>query len=440
MYQQNYGSSRSPPPLQHPKPTHPPFQVPDPPVTPNQHGDVGIETSPADPHLSSARARGAASSSVVGDSGYARYSSPPLQSNNNYPNSFGGAMQDPYASGAGGYASGNMGSQQQQQQQQQQQSSGGQGGFGAGFPNFGGFGLGQGGQPVFNDHTAQMGVHFGRQMAQVGGEYVEKNFNRILPLAVLKHYFNVSNSYVLHKLRLVLFPWRHRPWSRALRHGSGPAVGGVPPASLSMRGGPGSSGGAQENGPAYGSSASSGPSGSSKMTEGYAAPREDVNSPDLYIPVMALVTYVLLVSVIRGLESRFHPEVFGLILSRALGIVFFEFAAVKLGCYLLNIQGDHTMVDLLAYSGYKFVGAIVTLLVGLLRFGRFVYWSAFFYTCAANAFFLLRSLRYVVLPDPSSPSSVTITHAQRSRRIQFLFSIAVAQTLFGWFLIIGIWN
>lgn len=105
---------------------------------------------------------------------------------------------------------------------------------------------------------------------------------------------------------------------------------------------------------------------------------------------MALVTYVLLVSVIRGLESRFHPEVFGLILSRALGIVFFEFAAVKLGCYLLNIQGDHTMVDLLAYSGYKFVGAIVTLTVGLLHFGRFVYWSAFFYTCAANAFFLVR--------------------------------------------------
>lgn len=107
---------------------------------------------------------------------------------------------------------------------------------------------------------------------------------------------------------------------------------------------------------------------------------------------MAFVTYVLLVCIIRGLESRFHPEVLGLTASRALGIVFFEFVAVKLGCYLLNIQGDHTVVDLLAYGGYKFVGSIVTLAVGLMKAGRLVYWTAFFYTCAANAFFLVSSL------------------------------------------------
>lgn len=155
---------------------------------------------------------------------------------------------------------------------------------------------------------------------------------------------------------------------------------------------------------------------------------------------MSVVTYVLLVSVIRGIESRFHPEVLGLVLSRAVGIIVFEFVLIKLGCYLLNIIGEHTVVDLLAYSGYKFVGVILTLLVGLTRLGRLSYWSIWAYTTAANAFFLLRSLRYVVLPDPSSPSSVTITHAQRSRRIQFLFSIAVAQSVFGWALIIGIWN
>ncbi len=56
-----------------------------------------------------------------------------------------------------------------------------------------------------NDATAQMGVQFGQHMAAVGGEYVQKNFNALLPMPVLKHYFNVSNSYVLHKLRIVLF-------------------------------------------------------------------------------------------------------------------------------------------------------------------------------------------------------------------------------------------
>ncbi|UZJ52861.1 hypothetical protein CBS101457_002181 [Exobasidium rhododendri] len=425
MYQQNYGGSRSPPPLQHPKPTHPPFQVPDPPVTPNPSGISTAESTPADPHISSARSRGNVGdggnqSSVYNgagpSSGYTRFSSPPINASTAQSQSFGNfSSSDPYAQ----QGLGQMGSPPVHEQQ-----GGNNGGLGN-FGNFGFGGQGGGGQNILNDHTAQMGVHFGRQMAVAGGEYVEKNINRYLPLPVLKHYFNVSNSYVLHKLRLVLFPWRHKPWSRAHRHGTGSSVGGVTPGG--------------------GAAAYSGMAGESngvggKLQEGFAAPREDVNSPDLYIPVMSVVTYVLLVSVIRGIESRFHPEVLGLVLSRALGIIFFEFILIKLGCYLLNIVGEHTVVDLLAYSGYKFVGVILTLLIGLMKLGRLSYWSIWAYTTAANAFFLLRSLRYVVLPDPSSPSSVTITQAQRSRRIQFLFSIAVAQSVFGWFLILGIWN
>jgi hypothetical protein len=374
-------------------------------------------------------------SSMLGNQGgsYMRYSSPPPSvggsmgnSSRSTPAGFQTFAGSPYEApsghmGAGGGAGNHAPAANQA------------GGFG-GFANFTGFqGSGSGGdgvQTMFNDHTAQMGMHIGRQMAQAGGEYVEKNFNRYLPVPVLKHYFNVSNSYVLHKLRLVLFPWRHKPWSRAHRHSGGRSTGGVTP------------GGNTPAVPAYPgmSEADGNMNGVSKLSEGFAPPREDVNSPDLYIPAMSVVTYVLLVAVIRGLESRFHPEALGVSLSKALGIMFFEFILVKLGCYLLNIQGEHTVVDLFAYSGYKFLGVIITLLVGLMRLGRMAYWGVWAYTTAAIAFFLLRSLRYVVLPDPSSPSSVTITHAQRSRRIQFLFSIAVAQSFFGWLLIIGIWN
>jgi hypothetical protein len=64
--------------------------------------------------------------------------------------------------------------QGQQQQQSNQQNSGGYGNFG----NFGFSGQGGGGGNILNDHTAQMGVHFGRQMAQAGGEYVEKNVSK----------------------------------------------------------------------------------------------------------------------------------------------------------------------------------------------------------------------------------------------------------------------
>jgi hypothetical protein len=68
--------------------------------------------------------------------------------------------------------------------------------------------------------------------------------NRYLGMNVSKwkHYFNVSNSYVVNKLLIVLFPWRHRPWTRRQ------AVG---------------------------------PNGQDSM---YLPPREDINSPDMYIP------------------------------------------------------------------------------------------------------------------------------------------------------------
>lgn len=95
----------------------------------------------------------------------------------------------------------------------------------------------------------------------------------------------------------------------------------------------------------------------------------------------------------------------------------------------------------------------MTILVGLLNLGRMTTGAVFLYTLFANAFFLvslprteasctrviltiqLRSLKYVLLPDPSNASAATVTlsHSQRARRVQFLFVMAVSQVLWmGW--------
>lgn len=297
----------------------------------------------------------------------------------------------------------------------------------AGIPNFGSGNM-------MNDATTQMGMQFGRHVAQVGGEYMQRNFRALLPMPILKYYFNVSNSYVLHKLRIILFPWRHKPWSRRLRYSTPYGSSGI------MSPGQGTS--SIYSGMSTPVQASFAENGRRMSTAtdpvSYCVPREDVNSPDMYIPLMAFVTYVIATSFIYGIRGRFHPEVLGYTASRALAIVLIEFSAIKLGCYLLNIQGDHTVFDLLAYSGYKFVGTLIVLAVGSLNVGRWIYWITFLYMFAANAFFLLRSLRYVVLPDPASPSSVTVTQGQRTSRIQFLFGIAMSQIVFGWLLIVGV--
>jgi len=246
---------------------------------------------------------------------------------------------------------------------------------------------------MWNDATTQMGMQFGRSAMMAGSEYVEKNINRYVNYPALKYYFKVNNSYVANKIRLLLFPWRHRPWSRLVKR-------------------------SEQNG----------------QMEGYKPPRDDINSPDLYIPVMALVTYVLLTGIVAGTEHKFHPEVLGVNATTAFFLMILELAFIKGGCYLLNITAETRILDILSYSGYKFIGVIVTLLVRLIA----PFWivvATFLYTVAANGFFLLRSLKYVVLPDTTTTTTNTVNIPQRQRRIHFLFLVAALQFLFMYFLI-----
>jgi hypothetical protein len=156
----------------------------------------------------------------------------------------------------------------------------------------------------------------------------------------------------VNKLFLVLFPWRHKPWSRKQ---------------------------------------SIGPNGQEGW---FLPPRDDLNSPDMYIPVMALVTYILLSAMLAGLRGEFQPDLLGYTATWAFFIVVMEILLLKLGCYLLSITNESQLLDLIAYSGYKFVGSIVTILVSSLLSGGkgsggWIGWSVFAYTYLANALFLV---------------------------------------------------
>lgn len=179
---------------------------------------------------------------------------------------------------------------------------------------------------------------------------------------------------------------------------------------------------------------------------------------------MSFVTYVLLIAVTLGLSHKFRPEILGLTASRALVVVVLELMVVRLGLYLLNVPSDHYgILDLAAYSGYKFVPACVTLGTTVLApltggsgsatnagstsggsgLSSLIWWLTFLYTHAALAFFLLRSLRHIILPDAASlppglanagaagSGVATLGHAQRARRVQLLFVIAVLQFVLG---------
>lgn len=126
----------------------------------------------------------------------------------------------------------------------------------------------------------------------------------------------------------------------------------------------------------------------------YLPPRDDLNSPDMYIPMMALITYILLSTVLAGIRGSFHPEILGSITSTALAVIIFEIIVLKLAMYMLSISNDSQLLDLVAYSGYKFVGVIVTLFFSEVFTGgrgtnNWVGWTLFLYTWYANAFFLV---------------------------------------------------
>lgn len=114
----------------------------------------------------------------------------------------------------------------------------------------------------------------------------------------------------------------------------------------------------------------------------------------MYIPLMAFVTYVLLTTLIAGLNGKFEPQLLGITFSNASVVIMLELVVLWLGRYFLNINSESQIYDLVAYSGYKFVGVIFTIAIAAAfnrgkGTGGWVGWTVFAYTFLANAFFLV---------------------------------------------------
>lgn len=63
--------------------------------------------------------------------------------------------------------------------------------------------------PMFSAAAQQ----YGEQLASTGQAYVDQGVSRFLAVSHLKTYFAVDTNYVLKKLGIVLFPFTHRNWS-----------------------------------------------------------------------------------------------------------------------------------------------------------------------------------------------------------------------------------
>lgn len=91
-------------------------------------------------------------------------------------------------------------------------------------------------------------------------------------------------------------------------------------------------------------------------------------------------------------SCRFHPEKLYVAGCTSVAVIFAELCFTRLGCYFLNIPFEASMLDLIAYSGYKYVCIIVTDLAKLLGAGKWLFWMVFLYTASSVGFFLVSAL------------------------------------------------
>lgn len=127
----------------------------------------------------------------------------------------------------------------------------------------------------------------------------------------------------------------------------------------------------------------------------YQLPKHDECAPDLYLPSMAAITYVLLSALLYGTAGQFSPEVIGGILTSCVVAQVLEVVCIRVGLYLLQVNVVSAL-DVFAYTGYKYVGLCLNMLVGLavghFGMGSQGYYGAFLYTASCMTYFMLKTM------------------------------------------------
>ncbi|CAG5114763.1 unnamed protein product [Candidula unifasciata] len=250
-------------------------------------------------------------------------------------------------------------------------------GYGGQMPNFQQFP----GQQLLSDPVTNMAMQYGQVLAGQGKDLVNQNIQQYVASSKLKNYFAVDTIYVGKKLGILLFPFTHTDWS--VHHSQDEPV----------------------------------------------APRYEINAPDLYIPMMAFVTYLLVAGMVLGTQGRFTPEQLGVQASSALVWLIVELLAFSLSLYILNLTTSLRYLDIISYCGYKFVGMTISLLAGV-AMSTSVYYGVLAWFCITLAFFLIRTMKVQVTPQQREDG-----YSKGAKRsLYFVLAVSLAQPLLMWWL------
>ncbi|XP_078728314.1 protein YIF1B-like [Lampetra fluviatilis] len=239
------------------------------------------------------------------------------------------------------------------------------------------------GQELWSDPLADMALKYGTNLAVRSREAVDRGISKYFPIDKLKCYFAVDTVYVQNKLKVLLCPYTHKNWD--LRFQKGEPV----------------------------------------------APKFDVNAPDLYIPTMAFLTYVVEAGLVYGTQDRFCPDVLWTRTNMALTWLLVEVLLVTLGLYLAALRVPMDIPEIMAYAGYKYVGIVLSVLAGLLL-GRCGYYVALLWNSCAFLLFMIQTMRLKILPDMDVAGRAQSVSAGRLRMYLTVAIAAVQPLLMLW--------
>jgi protein transport protein YIF1 len=218
------------------------------------------------------------------------------------------------------------------------------------------------------------------QNLNAGKEYLQQNVDRYISLPQLRYFFDVDTTSVRRRLTLLLFPFFHHNWNRRTE----------------------------------------------KTDRGHDAPlppRHDPNSPDLYLPCMAFITYILLVGILMGTQGQFTPAIFGKTATSALISLIVELSILELGLYFLppsSLIIPIPILDLIALISNIFVYLFLNIAIGLF-FNRAAYYISFIYTATCLCWVLISHFTTHIHNDSPHFFSRPLLFYLATAFIQFFF-------------------
>ncbi|KAJ9141181.1 hypothetical protein P3X46_031750 [Hevea brasiliensis] len=175
---------------------------------------------------------------------------------------------------------------------------------------------------------SEMGA-YGEKLLGSSSAYVQSNISRYL--SNLQYYFQVNDQYVKNKLKIILFPFLHM------------------------------------------------------VSSIY-----DINAPNLYIPLMAFGTYLVLAGFFLGINGKFSLEALSVQLTNGLLCWLFQVLLLEATLHMLG-DGDVPLLDVVAYGRYTFSVVSVAVLARIAC--RYCLYTVTLWECFCMGMFLVKIMK-----------------------------------------------